>query len=100
MPQMLKKGHFQSLCRSKKLDHLEAESDDQFLGALEDQLTTTSPWEVTLTVNGVPILFKIDTGADVTFSNSYQMLHLLQRIPVSVAQASLTYKCLVSLQLR
>jgi len=32
-----------------------------------------------------------------TFS---QMLYLLQRIPVSVAQASITYKCLVSLQLR
>jgi len=61
-----KKGHFQSLCRSKKLDHLEAEFYDQFLGALEDQSTTTSPWEVTLTVNGVPILFKIDTGTDVS----------------------------------
>jgi len=61
-----KKGAFQSLCRSKKLDHLEAEPNDQFFGTLEDQSTTTSPWEVTLTVNGVPILFKIDTGADVS----------------------------------
>ena len=31
---------------SRKLDHLEAEPDDQFLGAFEDHSKTNSPWEV------------------------------------------------------
>ena len=54
MPQMFQKRTLSSLCRSKKLDQLEAdeEPDDQFLETLEDQSATTSQWEVTLSVNG------------------------------------------------
>ena len=63
----------------KKLDHLEAdeEPDDQFLGTLEDRSATTSQWEVTLSVNGLPVLFKIDTGADASAipENIFKQLH-------------------------
>ena len=87
----------------RRLDHLETdeEPDDQFLGTLEDQSAKTSHWEVTLSVNGLPVLFKIDTGADVSaipenILNSYIMFHWILAL---VAQASISYKCLVSYQL-
>ena len=44
--------------------------DDIFLGTVNasaDTVSSTgSPWVVDLTLNGHPVQFKIDTGADVT----------------------------------
>ena len=90
----------------KKLDHLEAdeEPDDQFLGTLEDRSATTSQWEVTLSVNGLPVLLRLILEQtrvlyQRTFSNSYIMFHSLQPILALVVQASISYKCLDSSQL-
>ena len=68
-----KRGHFQSVCRSTAkvgevhLDSLQASPDEVFLGSLTEQGTnSSSPWAVTLSLNGKPTHFEIDTGADVT----------------------------------
>ena len=47
-----------------RLKHNQRKSN--FLSTLEQSPVpvTTNPWEVYLTLNGVPVLFKIDTGAD------------------------------------
>ena len=64
-----KKGHYQTMCKTSNLAQVETQSDEeQFLGTLEQfpASVTDNPWEVTLTVNGVPVVFKIDTGAYVS----------------------------------
>ena len=57
------------MCKTTNLAQIETQSDEeQFLGTLEQSpvTLTDNPWEVTLILNGVPVLFKIDTGADVS----------------------------------
>ena len=68
-----KKGHFQSVCRSnKQVATVQAADDGSFLGTVTAQVQTstgkvgTDPWMVDLLLNGSPVQFKIDTGADVT----------------------------------
>ena len=61
--------HKCSMCKTSKLAQVEAQpEEEQFLGTPEQSPVpvTTNPWEVYLTLNGVPVLFKIDTGADVS----------------------------------
>ena len=55
--------------KTSKLAQVEAQlEEEQFLGTLEQSPfpVTTNPWAVYLTLNGVPVLFIIDTGADVS----------------------------------
>ena len=66
-----KKGHFQIVCCTvKTVGAIERGEDDIFLGtvyASADAVSMTgSPWVIDLTLNGRPVQFKIDTGADVT----------------------------------
>ena len=68
-----KRGHFQSVCRSTAkvgevhLDSFQASPSEVFLGSLTEQgANPSSPWAVTLSLNGKPTHFEIDTGADVT----------------------------------
>ena len=69
-----KRGHFQAVCRSTvqvkevQLDSSEASFEDKFLGVLTEQgeAKPSSPWGITLRVNGKPTLFEIDTGAEVS----------------------------------
>ena len=63
-----KKGHFKSMCRTRgAVRNIVKESNDGavFLGTI-DELKEANPWSVTLSLNGQPVVFKIDTGADVT----------------------------------
>ena len=75
-----KKGHYSSLCLSKKTttavftiqgteqtNASETESDDKFLGAIESQQETQ--WISVLKVNNMKVTFKIDTGAEVSAIN-------------------------------
>ncbi|XP_033730104.1 uncharacterized protein K02A2.6-like [Pecten maximus] len=59
-----KKGHFEKKCRTT-LSEIEQYKDDgyQFLGSIDD---SSKPWTVSLCMDGLPVEFKIDTGADVT----------------------------------
>ena len=64
-----KRGHFQSMCRSTaKVAEVHRESDtadNALLGHLSER-PSKSPWSVTLSLNGKPTQFEIDTGAEVT----------------------------------
>ena len=66
-----KKGHYQSLCKSKKkVDNVisvkneEEEPVDNFLGAIHS--SEGRAWTVNLHLNHTLLEFKIDTGAEVT----------------------------------
>lgn len=66
-----KRGHFRSMCRSTaKVAEVHEDTQQEgtaFLGKLSEEDTgPCSPWSVTLLVNGIPVQFDIDTGADVT----------------------------------
>ena len=60
-----KKGHFKSMCRTKGVKAIDAKDSKAFMGVIK-QSRTSNPWSITLLVNGTPVNFKIDTGADVT----------------------------------
>ena len=66
-----KRGHYQSMCKTvQTVSELKMEynstSDDSFLLTIDNTSTSSDAWTVNLTVNDIPINFKIDTGADVT----------------------------------
>ena len=49
---------------------VQAEQDDVFLGTVQAETSTVTagddPWIITLSLNDLPVEFKIDTGADVS----------------------------------
>jgi hypothetical protein len=71
-------GHFERCCKKKKREVKEVEASEEecagidtgaFLGTVEfsvHSLSTTPPYEVCLHVFETPVVFKIDTGADVS----------------------------------
>ena len=66
-----KRGHFKAMCRSpRKVGEVHQDSsseidhDDVFLGAVGT--AAENPWSVTLQLNGEPVEFQIDTGAEVS----------------------------------
>ena len=61
-------GHFKTMCRSTQtVGTVQApvETEDEFLGTVRDE-AGAKPWIMTLPLNGMPVEFKIDTGADVS----------------------------------
>ena len=62
------KGHFQSVCRSANIQGVSScnLNEDNFLGVVTSNVKTDKPWTVTLQLNGIPVKFHIDTGAEVT----------------------------------
>lgn len=77
-----KKGHYSSVCRSRRVDFVEApetNSEQGFLGAVKS--SETSEWETTILVQGQPVKFKIDTGADETVL-SQATFDMLKRQPL------------------
>jgi len=62
-----KKGHFRSMCRSGNSVNEVQQEEQAFMGLVQNsESTMINPWAVTLFVNGKPLEFKINTGADVT----------------------------------
>ena len=48
------------------MNTLDIQQEEAFLGTVEHSTGSTGKWEETLLVNGTPLEFKIDTGADVS----------------------------------
>ena len=70
-----RRGHFQEFCRStyrvqEILDDESTQEEAQgtaFLGAVQERgIEINQPWRITISVNETPVVFKVDTGADVT----------------------------------
>ena len=60
-----KRGHFQVVYQSRLVNTFDIQQEEAFLGTAEHSNGSTGKWEETLLVNGTPIEFQIDTGADV-----------------------------------
>ena len=68
-----KYGHLKKVCRSKQVYSLQEEQVDEewsFLGGVNDKPTKLSKPMVNVTINGVSMKFRVDTGADVTVISS------------------------------
>ena len=78
---MLKKGHYGAVCRSSKTVGVVAEEDYAFLGEIGTD-AGANPWCAEVTVNELPVCFKIDTRADVTVmpEGTYQTLQPTPRL--------------------
>ena len=63
-----KQGHYQSMCRSATTLATVQTETEPFLGTIKEISThrNRDQWMVDLQLNGKPVQFKIDTGADVT----------------------------------
>ena len=61
-----KLGHYRLMCRSpgKVREVHQGEEEAAFLGAVSEH--SSCKWEVIVSLNGVPVKMKIDTGAEVT----------------------------------
>ena len=64
------KGHYQPQCKTKNIRTILTDSavdpDDELYIASVNQHTSNNPWVAEIDVNGIPVKFKIDTGADVS----------------------------------
>ena len=64
-----KKGHFQAVCLSEKVNSVVDDDSAYFLGALgSDEIDSLhiDPWKANVSINGNSVEFKLDTGADVS----------------------------------
>ena len=59
-------GHFAAVCWSKSVSASNDSSAGRWLlGVLSSDLHQDDKWKVQLKVSGKPVVFKIDTGADI-----------------------------------
>jgi len=55
-----------TLACTNEFNEYDDQSEDGFLGAVTSETLLQHQWLVTVVLNGVPVEFNIDTGADVT----------------------------------
>ena len=78
------KGHWKSVCKAKHVSEVEEIANDAnniFLGVVGTD-TDNNSWTGTANVNGAPVCFKLDTGADVSIISNevYKFLQLLPKL--------------------
>lgn len=100
-----KQGHYASLCRSTGIREI-TESDGNFLGVITAvNAVDSQDWTTKINVAGKEVLFKIDTGADVTVFPDDQYIEAMgekqppDRVLHGAGQAPLEVTAMVSTQL-
>ena len=78
------KGHWKAVCKAKHVSEVEEianGANDIFLGVIGND-TDNNSWTVTANVNGSPVCFKLDTGADMSIISDevYQSLQPLPKL--------------------
>ena len=85
-----RKGHYSSQCFSKTVqevtEQLVEDPETSFLSAIGS--VNESSWNITIMINGQPIIFKLDTGAEVT-AITESTLAKLDNVQLSPANKSL-----------
>ena len=81
-----KKGHYQVVCRSaQSIRLIAADQEEVFIASIDERVPTVNagnyPWVVTISINGSPVKFKIDTGADVSVISDTTYRHLPRKYP-------------------
>ena len=74
-----KYGHFNKVCRMKRVHNLQEEQGDEettFLGGVNNEPADMSKPVINVELNGVSIQFRVDTGADVTVISSKDYANL------------------------
>ena len=84
-----KKAYFKSMCHTKGVKVMDVRDSKAFMGVIQ-QSDTSNPWSITLLVNGTPVDFIIDTGADVRVIPQHPSKHstLCSSITHGVTQQS------------
>ena len=90
-----KKGHYQVVCRSaQSIRLIAADQEEVFIASIDEQVPMVdageNPWVVTISINGSPVEFKIDTGADVSVISDTTYKALAKKTPLKPATKSLT----------
>ena len=71
-------GHFSAVCLTKSVSEVSSDgggtekgssANHWFLGSLSGDSDQDDKWKVQLNVSGKPVMFKIDTGGDITTSS-------------------------------
>jgi len=92
-----KKGHYKAMCRSGGADVNaldDSDDSDTFLGVIsspEINSIGTDPWKIPIAVNGTEVLFKVDTGADVSVIPESEVKKL--KVTMNVTKKVLTGPC-------
>ena len=61
-----KRGHYARACRTAKIRVVHETEEAPFMGVVTAGERSESPWTATILLNGRPVLFHLDTGADAT----------------------------------
>ena len=90
-----KKGHYQVVCQSaQSIRLIAADKWEVFIASIDKQVPTVDagdkPWVVTISINGSPVKFKIDTSADVSVISDTTYKALAKKTPLKPAKKSLT----------
>ncbi|XP_061170579.1 uncharacterized protein K02A2.6-like [Saccostrea echinata] len=56
-------GHYAKFCKTKSTVHSLEETEDLYLGIVSVDSVHEAPWTETVTINRIPVTFKLDTGA-------------------------------------
>ncbi len=83
------------MCRSaQSIRLIAADQEEEFIASIDEQVPTVdagdNPWVVTISINGSPVKFKIDTGADVSVISDTTYKALAKKTPLKPAKKSLT----------
>ena len=83
------------MCRSaQSIRLIAADQEEVFIASIDEQVPTVNagdnPWVVTISINGSPVKFKIDTGADVSVISDTTYKALAKKTPLKPAKKSLT----------